>query len=173
MRFFIGPLSVKRAHRYESRQPEERDFGYLDLSDPARPGTPNRTQKQEHIHFSQIRHTNQKLNDMNNKISRGDFLKRSGLAAAGIMMGGMASLPSRYPAVLQRPWFAYLVFVIRNMGADLFQNLQKIPRLYALHQSSKYIFRNNQQKIWKNNIPIFNLSSPMLQIFLMKFLISI
>lgn len=30
-------------------------------------------------------------NDMSDKISRGDFLKRSGLAAAGMMMGGMAS----------------------------------------------------------------------------------
>ena len=28
---------------------------------------------------------------MSDKISRGDFLKRSGLAAAGMMMGGMAS----------------------------------------------------------------------------------
>ena len=28
---------------------------------------------------------------MSNKISRGDFLKRSGLAAAGVMMGGLAS----------------------------------------------------------------------------------
>ena len=28
---------------------------------------------------------------MSNKISRGDFLKRSGLAAAGVMMGGLAT----------------------------------------------------------------------------------
>ena len=28
---------------------------------------------------------------MSNKISRSDFLKRSGLAAAGVMMGGLAS----------------------------------------------------------------------------------
>ena len=28
---------------------------------------------------------------MSDKISRGDFLKKSGLAAAGVMMGGLAT----------------------------------------------------------------------------------
>ena len=33
---------------------------------------------------------------MSSKISRGDFLKHSGLAAAGIMMGGMANGANLY-----------------------------------------------------------------------------
>ena len=35
---------------------------------------------------------------MSSKISRGDFLKRSGLAAAGIMMGGVANSSELFAA---------------------------------------------------------------------------
>ena len=75
---------------------------------------------------------------MSNKISRGDFLKRSGLAAAGVMMGGLASAaPTAQKAEDKKKRFAKLGKVnvawvgMANRGREVMKEFEKALEAYA------------------------------------------
>ncbi|MBR6559643.1 MAG: gfo/Idh/MocA family oxidoreductase, partial [Alistipes sp.] len=69
---------------------------------------------------------------MSSKISRGDFLKRSGLAAAGIMMGGVANSSELFAAQQdKKERFAKLGKVnvawigMANRGRDVMKDFER------------------------------------------------
>ena len=69
---------------------------------------------------------------MSDKISRGDFLKKSGLAAAGVMMGGLASAaPTAQKAEDKKKRFAKLGKVnvawvgMANRGREVMKEFEK------------------------------------------------